>query len=168
MKQPKTLNELWAWLLDEADLGQRTPPLALHVSIGKSKKGLRVSYPKDTAPARWRERGRPAAIAGLPYSADFWRYLSGAPIPTPARRALWSMHSRRGPQTDGYIICWAVLENGYTTQEAVRELLRCDWHYFKEAALPALTLLWEKAEQIANADLPVDTDRQSVIVPVAS
>lgn len=133
------LKDLWSWAVVEAELSEKSAPERLHVGS---------SFPPDTSPPRWVARGRPPQVGALPFTRAFETYLEDPRPATPIRLALRSMFSRSGAQSEGYTVCWAIIEGGYVFEDDVAALLGCTRGRLNVVAFHAMTLLYEKTQDL--------------------
>lgn len=92
-----SVQRLVSWALAEHEKLRIAPPTRLHSQGNREDEAVTVS--RET-------------IRGLPFSKSFERYLDGATVRTPARRALEKMHAHSRKQSEEYRIAHALIVRG--------------------------------------------------------
>lgn len=163
VEKPATLWDLWAWAVEEAETGRKTPPQQLHT---RAMPPDRDDTPLNALDVYRRRsiRKRKDIIGGLPFSRAFEAYLATHSDWTPARMALRVL-GERNRQALGYQIAVAVIDGGYTSWADLEAVLGCSHETFVAAAVDGLGRLWD--ETVAQVEIEL-RKREPALTPAGS
>lgn len=155
VEKPQGVHGLVAWVVEEAELARKSPPIQLHVRNPHPDKDALPVSARAIGPRRKDNSPKTQLIGGRPFSRPFERYLEGKPEWTPIRRAMRRMFEggRAGRASLEYRVCWALVEGGYTDLGLLREFLRCSDDTMTQALRDGLDRLWDFTLSEVESDM---------------